>query len=199
MCDCSDSSDYSSDEKRELVGDCESKLIPLNFTNDEKYGFHEKLLDTGVHLTDFDQNKLSIKRNEFNNDNFDILYDGKPLRIYLRAFTATIKRSKYFKREKNIKVKDPMVSRLLWNVFHNVEELVRLEMQKHDRYCWFLEPYKVWIDCDERLAPKHLYYFEEAAIAFDLVIQTDDDFKWSKEYRLDVSMIDCHVMLPAKN
>ena len=63
MCDCSDSSDYSSDENRELVRDCESKLIPLNFTNDEKYGFHEKLLDTGVYLTDFDQNKLSIKRN----------------------------------------------------------------------------------------------------------------------------------------
>ena len=63
-------------------------------------------------------------------------------------------------------------------------------MQKHERFCWFLEPYKVWIDCDERLAPKHRYYFEEAAVAFDQVIQTDDDFKWSKEYSLDISMIE---------
>ena len=55
MCDCSDSTDYSSDENRELLGDSESKLVPLNFTNYEKYGFHKKLLDTGFYLTNFDK------------------------------------------------------------------------------------------------------------------------------------------------
>ena len=175
LCDCYDSSDYTSDDDRNLIGDSSSKLVPLNFTNHEKYGFHEKLLDTSVYLIDFNKNKMSIKRNEFNNNNFDILHDDKPFRIYLRAFTRIIKRSKYFKRQKNIKVKDPMVSRLLWDLFHNVQELVRLEMNKHDKFCWFLEPYRVWIDYDERLAPK-----------------------WSKECRVNVSMIGCHVMLPAK-
>ena len=92
-----------------------------------------------------------------------------------------------------------MVSSLLWDLFHNIQTLVRIEMQKHDKFCLFLEHYRVWIDCDERLAPKHMHYFEEAAVAFDQVIQTDDDFNWSKEYRLDVSIIDCHVMLPPKN
>ena len=87
MCDCSNSSDYSSDENRDLLGDSESKLIPLNY---EKYGFEKKLLDTGVYLTDFDQSRLSIKKNELNSDNFDILYDGKPFKIYLRVFTGII-------------------------------------------------------------------------------------------------------------
>ena len=76
--------------------------------------------------------------------------------------------------------------------------MVRAEMQKIDRFCWFLENYRVWLDCDERLAPKYLYYFEDVITALDSVIQTDDNLKWSKEYRLDVKMVDGHVMLPGK-
>ena len=176
MCDCYDSSDYSSDDGRNLIRDSESKLVPLNFTNYEKYGFHEKLLDAGVYLTDIDEDKLFIKRSDFNDNNFEILYDGKPFKVYIRAFTGIIKRSKYFSREKNFKVKDPMVSSLLWDLFHNIQTLVRVEMQKNDKFYWFPEPYRVWIDCDERLAPKNMCYFEETAVAFDQVIQTDDDF-----------------------
>ena len=105
MCDCYNSSDYSSDDDRNLIGDSESKLVPLNFANYEKCGFHEILLDAGVYLTDFDKDKVSIKRNDFNDNNFDILYDGKPFRVYIRAFTGITKRSKYLSREKMLRLR----------------------------------------------------------------------------------------------
>ena len=130
MCDCYDSSDYSSDDNRKLLGDLDSKLIPLTFSNYEKYGSEKNLLDTAVNITDFEESKVSINRNGLNNDNFDILYDGKPFRLYLKAFCGIIKRSKYFKREKNIKIKDRMLTRLLWEVIICIEQLVRAKCKK---------------------------------------------------------------------
>ena len=91
-----------------------------------------------------------------------------------------------------------MASQLLCNIFWHLEQIVRAEMQKVDRYCWFLENYGVWLERDKRLAPKYLYYFEDVIITFESVIQTDDHLKWSKEYRLDVKMVYGHVMLPGK-
>ena len=143
----------------------ESKLVPLNFTNYEKFS-RKKLLDTGVYLTELDHSKVPLKRSEFDSDNFEILYDGKPFRLYLKAFTGVVKRSKYLKRSKHIKVKDPMISSLLWDLFHTIQNLVRNEISKQERFCWFMEPYRIWLHCDEGLAPMHLYCFEEAAVAF---------------------------------
>ena len=110
MCDCYDSSDYSSDDNRKFLGDLDSKLVPLTFSNYEKYGSEKKLLGTAVNISDFEESKVTIKRNELNNDNFDISYNGKPFRLYLKAFCGIIKRNKYFKKEKNIKIKDPMIT-----------------------------------------------------------------------------------------
>ena len=77
----------------------------------------EKNLDYITFLTDFDKDKLTLKRNEINEQNYDILYDSKPFRIAPKAFGGIVKRSKYFKQEKKIKIKDPMVSMQLWHVF----------------------------------------------------------------------------------
>ena len=115
-------------------------MTPLNFRIYEQLAKQkgiEKNLDCITFLTDFDKDKLTLKRNEINVQNYDILYNGKPFRIAPKAFSGIVKRSKCFKREKKVKIKDPVVSMQLWHVFHTIEELVRLDQPKRKNFVGF--------------------------------------------------------------
>ena len=90
MCDCCDSSDASANEMRNLIGGYGSKLKTLSFSNYEKNGYCDKLLETAVYLLDIDTTKISVERSDNEYKNFDTFYDGKPLRVRLPAFTAKV-------------------------------------------------------------------------------------------------------------
>ena len=117
MCDFLEYSSCSSDEEtnkneEKVVADRTCQLVPLNFTTYEMCGV-TKQLELDINLQDFDSSKLSIARCEDSN-NLHVLYDGKKFRIYLKAFSGIVKRSKCFRREKHINVRDSCISRLLW-------------------------------------------------------------------------------------
>ena len=182
-------------------------MTPLNFRIYEQLAKQkgiEKNLDCITFLTDFDKDKLTLKRNEINVQNYDILYNGKPFRIAPKAFSGIVKRSKCFKREKKVKIKDPVVSMQLWHVSHH-RRTGKIRSAKKEKFCWFLESYYTSINCDERLAPKHLYYFEDGIIAFDQVINTDKDclicskLKCSREYRITSELISCSALIPSRS
>ena len=86
-----------------------------------------------------------------------------------------------------------------WQACWNIAELLMEQVASENKFCWFLEWYKIWINyCDERLAQNRLYYFEEASIAIDKVIMIEED-EYSRSYSLSSEMIDAHVMLPPEN
>ena len=45
--------------------------------------------------------------------------------VFLTVFSAKVKRSMCFRREKYIKVKDTCLNRMLWEAFWNISEKVR--------------------------------------------------------------------------
>ena len=193
MCDCEISTDFSNEQKRLAVVNEFAKLTPLKFSNYEKYGHHKKLAENSVYLSYFDKNKLSIKRNQLNEANYDILYDDEPFRIALKSLSGVVKESKYFDDEKNIKViRNPFSSKQLCSVFHAIKELVRNDQGQNN--CWFLDCYKVIIDSDTELLSRCLYYFKDAITAFDQVIQRDND-SWAKDYRIICNLIESKVKL----
>ena len=191
MCDCDDSSDFSDDQNRALYSCHEKKLRKLNFTNYESYDLNEKKLECAVFLIDFDAEKLSVGKQ---NDNiYQIFYDGKPFRIATKAFSAIVKKSKVFAREKKIKVKDPMISNQLWCVMYHIERLVRIEEVKiNNEWINFLEPFCVYFEPDKRFALNHIHYSEDCVIAFDQVVKTKEG-KRRRDYRLMGQVIDCQV------
>ena len=72
MCDCEDSSDYRDDQNRPAIVKLDGVMTPLNFTIYEqlaKQKVIEKNLDYITFLTDFDKDKLTLKRNEINEQN----------------------------------------------------------------------------------------------------------------------------------
>ena len=110
MCDCDDYSSCSSDEETsrrtdKAVAGLSYELVPLNFATYEMCG-DLKQTELGVPLTKFDCSKLSVTRCAENPNNFDILYDGPKLRLFLKVFPGLVKRSKYSSREKHLKIKD---------------------------------------------------------------------------------------------
>ena len=199
MCDCNDRSSYSSDEETSrrssrAVSDLNHELVPLNFALYEMSG-DLKQTELGVPITKFDAKKLSVVRCADNPNNFDILYDGHKLRLLFKSFPGLVKRSKHFDRELHLKIKDKCQSMLYWevcwNISHQLCELVKTE----NKFCWFIEWYRIWINfCDKRLARKRLYCFEEASVALDKIILINED-EYIREYRLISEMVDAHVML----
>ena len=92
MYDCNDYVIISSDEEsirdeEFVVASRLCKLVPLNFTTYEMGG-DTKQLEVGIPLLDFDKSKLSVSSCENNPSNFDVLYDGKNFRLFLKAFSA---------------------------------------------------------------------------------------------------------------
>ena len=100
----------------------------------------------------------------------------------LKAFDGKIKRSKIFSREKHLKIRDVCVNRMLWEVFWNIEELVRQAVNHKKKFSWFLEWHRIWLNvCDKRLTPRHIYHFEEATVAIDKVVMIEQN-EYQKEF-----------------
>ena len=141
-------------------------------------------------------------RDEENPNNFNALYDGyNKFRLFLKAFPGIVKRSKFFHREKHLKIKDRCQSKMLWERFWNISERVMQAVNKEDKFCWFIEWYSIWLNfCDRRLAQKRIYYFEfeEVSVAIDKIIMIEES-QYSKEFHLLAEMIDAHVMLPTES
>ena len=200
MCDCNDYSSCSSDNElnrrdEKAVAGLSHKLVPLNFATYEMCGDF-KQLELGVQLTQFDSNKLSVVKDKENPNNFDVLYYGRKFCLFLKAFPGIVKRSTYFAREKHLKIKDRCQSKVLWKVFWNISDRVMQLVEKEEKFCWFLEWYRIWLNfCDRRLAQIRIYYFEEASVAIDKVVMIEES-QYSKEFRLIAEMIDAHVILP---
>ena len=192
MCDCEDSSDFSDDQKRPSVTYFESKMKQLNFSNYECSG--KKSLEDAIFLIDFDDKKLTVEKE--NDVTYNILYDGKPLRVATKVFSLLIKKSKEFPKEKRIKVKDPMVSHQLWHVFWAIETAVRVAELENKNYLYYVKPYSVYFDPDERCFLNHIYYCEDCVIAFDQAIILAERAK-SKNVRVVSQVIDCKVAVPS--
>ena len=158
-----------------------------------------KQVELGVQLTQFDNSKLSVVKDEQYPNNFNIFYDGHKFCLFLKAFPGIVKRSKYFAREKHLKNKDRCQSRLLWEELWNIAEKVMEIVSKEDKFCCFIEWYRIWVNfCDKRLAAKHIYYFEQASVAVDRVVMIEES-EHSKEFRLSAEMIDVYVLWPSSS
>ena len=81
-----------------------------------------------------------------------------------------------------MKIRDVCVNRMLWEVFWNIEELVRQAVNNKKKFCWFLEWHRIWLNvCDKRLTPRHIYHFEEATVAIDKVVMIEQN-EYQKEF-----------------
>ena len=70
------------------------------------------------------------------------------------------------------------------------------KVASENKFCWFVEWYKIWINfCDYRFSSKRLYHFEESSVAVDRIVLEEED-EYSRWYRLDSELIDAHVLLP---
>ena len=131
MCSCNDYT-YESSGNEEIefaIANRMCKLVPLNFTSYETCG-DTKQLKLGVPLFDVDKSNMSVSRCEINPHNFDVFYDGKTFRLFLKAFDGKIKRSRCFCREKHVKIKDICLNRMLWEVFWNIKKSENLSKKK---------------------------------------------------------------------
>ena len=173
MCD----SDYSGDEECSYPSQIYPRgyeLKPLSFIGYEMCG-NSKQLELGVPLTDLDLTKLSVVRDNFNPSNFNVLYDGNKLRVFLKAFPTIMKRSKFYERKKYIKIKDKCISEIWWQTCWKIAQLLMKEVASENKFCWFVEWYKIWIKfCDYRFLPKRLYHFEESSVAIDKIVLMEE-------------------------
>ena len=91
----SGSSVTEASESRNAIADITYGLKPLSFSG---YNYnHKDPNEIGVEIMQFNPSKFSIKRNEKNPCNWDILYDDKVFILKLKSFSGIIKRSKEFK------------------------------------------------------------------------------------------------------
>ena len=94
MSDYSDYSSGSSDEEavktRNTMADISCKLTLLGFSYYETCG-DKKELELAVRISEFDPAKVTLAQCKLNPKNYDILYDGHRLRVFLKAFSGIIK------------------------------------------------------------------------------------------------------------
>ena len=118
------------------------------------------------------------------------------MRVFLKTFPTIVKISKFYERRKCIKLKDKCISEIWWQTCWKIAQLLMKEVASENKFCWFAEWYKIWINfCDYRFSSKHLYHFEESSVAIDRIVLEEED-QWSCWYRLDSELIDAHVLLP---
>ena len=113
----------------------------------------------------------------------------------MKAFPAIVKRSKFYERKTYIKLKDKCIREILWQACWKIAQLLMKEEASENKFCWFVEWYKLWINfCDYRFSSKRLYHFEESSVAIDRIVLIEEG-KWSRWYDLESELIDAHVLL----
>ena len=75
------------------MADISHKLTPLSFTYYETCG-DKKELELAVPISEFDHTKVMLAQCQKNPNNYNILYDGHRFRVFLKAFSGIIKRSR---------------------------------------------------------------------------------------------------------
>ena len=200
--DMSDYSDYSSrscDEEttktRNTMANISCKLTPLSFSYYETCG-DKKELELAIPISEFDPTKVTLAQCKLNPNNYDILYDGHRFRVFLKAFSEIIKRSRVFEREICVKIKDIAQNKLIWEICHVISTILQelYQQKKSDKFCCYIEWYRIFVNnCDERLARRKVHYFEDTTVALDRVVMIDDN-AWTNQYRLVSEMIDTKVL-----
>ena len=172
MSDYSDYSSGSSDEqatKKNAMADISHKLTPLSFTYYETCG-DKKELELAVPISEFDHTKVTLAQREKNPNNYNILYDGHRFRVFLKAFSGIIKRSRVFEREICVKIKDIAQNELFWEICHVISTRLQeiYQQKKSDKFCCYVEWYRIFANyCDERLPRRKEHYLEDTTVALD--------------------------------
>ena len=89
-------------------------------------------------------------------------------------------------RNRYIKVKNPLASTRLWNIFCKIHSEICYEMHL---LASFADPMKVLLECDERLPQKKIIYFEDCVVFFDKVIKA-----FGNHYFTDCKVVQSKVL-----
>ena len=168
----SGSSDAEASETRNAMADINSKLKELTFNyscGNCGNACKTDPREVGVEITSFNSSKITIRRNEQNPCDGNIFYDDRLFVLKLKSFSGIIKRSRKFRREKYVKIKDKCVSKMLWQVNNIICHIIgaqeRAEKGKQN-YSWFNEWNKVFLNfLDGRPRMRKTHYFEDVCIA----------------------------------
>ena len=157
-------------------------------------GLCKEDLHSCINLSDFDRTRISLKENDVNPNNFNVLYDGQKFRLFVKKMFGRVKKSRCFEDTDYLNFKyDCSVRDVLYEVFNTIKEQVIARVKS----CSFIEWKKLWLGCFEYdLTEKHLYTFEDICIAADSVVLIDDQN--FKNYRYDIEMIKGNVRLCPK-
>ena len=151
----------------------------MTFTGNN-YDLHKQEV---VPILKFDRSKFSIKKLEDNN--FKILSSNKLLFVSIKAFCALVKRGRDFTRNKYIKVKNPLVSSKLWDVFSNIHLETCYKACSIAFFYRVNEGIKVLLERNEKLPHKKTIFFEDCIIFFGKVItKAFDNFYYFVNYKV---------------
>ena len=159
----------------------------------------KKELELAVPISEFDHTKVTLAQCEKNPNNYNILYDGHRFRVFLKAFSGIIKRSRIFEREICVKIKDIAQNKLFWEICHVISSRLQeiYQQKKSDKFCCYIKWYRIFANyCDKRLARRKIHYFEDTTVALDRVVMIDED-AWTNQYRLVSEMINTKVLKPS--
>ena len=154
----------------------------------------KKDLHLSIKLDEFDPSRLALVKDDLNHENYNIFYDGKKFRLFVKKLYAKVKKSRVLEND-YLSIKDDQTNtkKKLYDVFSSIKSLVNSKL-KEDEMCSFIDWNRIWLNCIEYdMTNKHWYHFENLYIALDSVIALYDPFL--KSYKLDCEMIDACVYL----
>ena len=172
-----------------------TKLVPLSFDIYE-LSRGKKDLGLSVDISDFDKSKLSLTPCNVNPNNYNVLYDGKKYRLFVKVMNGKLKRSVCLEDEIYLSVKDDCISnRLKLNeMFSTVKAKLNDELSQEKKDIVSFEWNKIWMICsDYDLTEKHVYHFENVYLAIDEIILLEDP--WLPIYKLNCVMIGGSVVM----
>ena len=196
----SGSSDKEATKIKNTMADISHKLTCLSFTYYETCG-DKKELELAVSISEFDHMKVTLAQCEKNPNNYNSLYDGHRFRVFLKAFSGIIKRSRVFEREICVLIKDIAQNKLSWEICHNISTRLQeiYQQKKSGKFCCYIEWYRIFTNyCDERQTRRKVHYFEDTTVALDRIVMIDED-TWTNRYRLVSEMIDTKVLKPTSS
>ena len=146
-----------------------------------------------IKLDEFDLSRLALVKDDLNNENYNIFYDGKKFRLFVEKLHGKVKTSRVFENDYlSFKNDQTKAKKYLYDIFSSIKSLVKSNL-KEDEMCSFIDWNRIWLTCVEYdMTNKHSYHFENLYIALDSVIALYDPFL--KNYKLGCEMIDACVI-----
>ena len=157
----------------------------------------KKYLHLSIKLDEFDPSRFALAKDDLNNENYNIIYDGKKFRLFVEKLYGKVKTSRVFENDYlSFKDDQTKAKKYLYDIFSSIKSLVKSNL-KEDEMCSFIDWNRIWLNCVEYdMTNKHLYRFENLYIALDSMIALYDPFL--KNYKLGCEMIDACVYLCEK-